>query len=117
MKENVGKTDRALRGIFGPLLVLAGYSRMKSGKGGMLGGLGMLLGTALTETAITRVCPLNKLMGIDSRTPLAVATDRQESLLQSPVTLPDKAQGVLPADRSAPVGMVEQREADLSLPS
>jgi len=117
MKENVGTMDQTLRGIFGPLLVLTSYSRLKAGKGGLLSGLGMILGTALTETAITRVCPLNKLMRVDSRSPLEAARDREQCLMQSPQPIPERKEGTLSADRSAPVGLVEERDSDLSLPS
>jgi|GEM_PF-3432922 len=117
MKENVGGMDQTIRGIFGPLLVMTSYSRLKSGKGGLLSGLGMILGTALTETAMTRVCPLNKLMGMDSRSPLEAARDREQCLMQSPLPIPERREGALPADRSAPVGLVEERDAGLSLSS
>lgn len=48
-----------------PSLALA-YTRL-GGRDGNLGGLLALLGGALiTETAITRVCPINEALGIDT---------------------------------------------------
>jgi hypothetical protein len=105
--------DQAVRAIVGPMLLMAGYSRLKSGAGGLLGGLGMVLGTALTESAITRVCPLNKLMGIDSRSSLEASRDREECLMQEPL----QDQKGMSAERSTPLNVPMERNADLSLPS
>lgn len=65
MKENVGPTDQAMRAIVGPLLLAAGYWR--GGREGRTGGLlAMLTGALVTQTAITRTCPLNQAFGIDT---------------------------------------------------
>ncbi len=67
MKENVGNTDQTMRAVAGPLLLTAGYAFL-GGKKGKLGGLmAMMAGALITETAITRTCPLNELVGIDTR--------------------------------------------------
>ncbi|MFA5517361.1 MAG: DUF2267 domain-containing protein [Desulfuromonadales bacterium] len=65
MKENVGQTDQTLRAAIGPLLLTTGYlfgGRKGRGKGLMT----MLAGAMITETAITKTCPLNRLFGIDT---------------------------------------------------
>ncbi|HVL55903.1 MAG TPA: DUF2892 domain-containing protein [Burkholderiaceae bacterium] len=67
MKENVGTADRALRFVVGPALMLAGYQAF-GGRSGHAGGLAAIVAGALViESAITRVCPLNAALGIDTR--------------------------------------------------
>jgi uncharacterized membrane protein len=67
MKENVGDTDRAIRALVGPALVAAGVTRL-GGRLGRTGGMAAVVGGALIlESAITRVCPLNAAMGVDTR--------------------------------------------------
>lgn len=66
MRENVGGWDRLGRAIIGPALVGAGYGFL-GGRNGRLGGLAaMIAGALVTETAITRVCPLNEVVGVDT---------------------------------------------------
>lgn len=96
MKENVGKTDQVMRSVLGPMLIAAGYSRLARGGSTFLGSLGIMAGTALLESAITRVCPLNELMGVDTRDPLSAAQDRAATLEESR----------LPVEREASVGML-----------
>lgn len=63
MKENVGAREQAVRALIGPLLMGRGLRRR-----GRLGGLLTLLtGAAITQTALTRVCPVNRLLGITHR--------------------------------------------------
>lgn len=67
MRENVGNTDRTIRSIAGPALIGLGYTALGGSKG-RIGGLAtMILGTLIVESAITRVCPANALLGIDTR--------------------------------------------------
>ena len=66
MKENVGRTDQILRGVVGPLLAAFGYSRLGGKQGKLVGLAAMISGALITETAITRTCPLNEVMGIDT---------------------------------------------------
>jgi hypothetical protein len=82
MKENVGSLDRTSRSIIGPLLIFLGYSRLGGRRGEPLGLLAMAAGLATIESAITRVCPLNRLLGIDSRSPREIARDRQRAQIQ-----------------------------------
>ena len=67
MKENVGKKDQLIRSFIGPALLVGGYFLLKSKKG-TLSGLGsMIVGTLISESAITKVCPVNEFFGIDTR--------------------------------------------------
>jgi hypothetical protein len=68
MKENVGRRDQAMRSVLGPLMVLLGYSWLKGGEGRIVGLAVMMGGGLISETAITRTCPLNELLGIDTTT-------------------------------------------------
>ncbi|MFU8802236.1 MAG: DUF2892 domain-containing protein [Bradymonadaceae bacterium] len=67
MKENVGTIDRIVRSLVGPTLIILGYKKWGGDKGRTLGLLAMMGGTTLVESAITRVCPLNAMLGIDTR--------------------------------------------------
>ena len=66
MRENVGGADRAMRALAGPALMLLGYTKWGGGEGAPVGLLLMLGGALVTETAITRVCPLNEALGVDT---------------------------------------------------
>lgn len=67
MKENVGTEDQILRSFAGTALLNTGYNRL-GGKNGKLPGLGvMILGALLLESAITKVCPLNAALGINTK--------------------------------------------------
>jgi hypothetical protein len=67
MKENVGSTDRAVRAVVGPALLALGYTRWGARQGRLAGIAAMLAGLAVVESAITRTCPLNAALGIDTR--------------------------------------------------
>jgi hypothetical protein len=65
MRENVGGADRVLRAVVGPRCWR--WDTDAGAAGGALPGLlAMLGGVLITETAITRVCPLNEAAGIDT---------------------------------------------------
>jgi len=70
MQENVGNTDRLLRIGIGASLATFGLLRLKSGRLGPA--LLFASGALLLESAITRVCPVNALLGIDTRKPRAL---------------------------------------------
>jgi hypothetical protein len=80
MKENVGKLDRMVRSVLGPSLIMVGYTSLGGGRGRSLGLLSMMAGVAITESAITRVCPLSALFGVDSRSAKEVIRDVDEIL-------------------------------------
>lgn len=66
MKENVGGADRAFRLLTGPALIGVGYAGLGGRHGSNAGLLTMLAGVLTLESAITRVCPVNDLLGLDT---------------------------------------------------
>lgn len=66
MRENVGGADRAIRAVAGPALMLLGYTRWGGREGAPVGLLLMLGGALLAESALTRVCPVNEALGVDT---------------------------------------------------
>ncbi len=69
MRENVGRKDRMARTVAGPALMALGYGWWGGNRGDLPGLVAIVAGTTLVESAITRVCPLNALFGIDTRSP------------------------------------------------
>ncbi len=65
MLENVGKTDRWVRTAVGSSLVLLGA--WHSRRGGLASALALGAGAMLLESAVTRVCPVNSWLGVDTR--------------------------------------------------
>jgi hypothetical protein len=67
MQENIGDIERWLRVAAGGALIFGG-ARALSARGAALAPALMLASGALVlETALTRVCPLNALLGVDTR--------------------------------------------------
>jgi hypothetical protein len=66
MRENVGGADRRVRMVVGPALVLAGYTWFGGRRGRAAGIATMIVGALLTETVLTKTCPLNAMVGIDT---------------------------------------------------
>jgi hypothetical protein len=87
VKENVGSTDRVVRSLAGTLLILLGYTRLGARRGRLPGLFGIAGGAMLLESAVTRVCPLNALLGWDSRTPHEIARDWRD-LIDEPNRFP-----------------------------
>jgi uncharacterized membrane protein len=83
MQENVGMRDRWIRGVVGSALVgggLAAVARQRPLTAAAL----TALGAVLLETAITRVCPVSALLGVDTRrwdheSPLPLVRGQHES--------------------------------------
>jgi uncharacterized membrane protein len=67
MKENVGGADQLLRTIIGPALITAGLSRFGARSGSTAGLLALVGGALILESAITRTCPVNAALQIDTR--------------------------------------------------
>jgi uncharacterized membrane protein len=65
VKENVGRLDQIVRGVVGAGAVALALSQLR--KHPILGALGIVAGAMVTETAVTRVCPLNTALGLDTR--------------------------------------------------
>ena len=82
MKENVGTTDRVIRSIVGPGLIALGYTRLGGSEGRLAGLLAMMGGVAVVESAITRTCPVNGLLGLDTREPELVWEDLGDQVRQ-----------------------------------
>lgn len=66
MKENLGGAERVLRSIAGPALLVAGYGPLGGRHGRPRGLFAMLWGAVVTETAITKTCSVNGLLGRDT---------------------------------------------------
>ncbi len=67
MQENVGTADRAVRSVVGPALMAAGYTWLGGREGRAEGLAAMVAGALIIESAITKVCPTNAALGIDTR--------------------------------------------------
>lgn len=80
MRENVGKLDRATRSVVGPSLILAGVSVLGGARGRPLGLLSMIAGATILESAITRVCPLNAALKVDTRSPQQKLQDSEDTI-------------------------------------
>jgi len=66
VKENVGRVDQAVRSILGPALLALGATHWGGRRGRVTGLAAMIAGALVTETAVTRTCPLNALLGVDT---------------------------------------------------
>ncbi len=66
MRENVGGMDRTMRLAVGPGLLALGYTALGGSRGRLPGLLAMIAGALVTETGITRVCPVNEAIGLDT---------------------------------------------------
>lgn len=73
MEKNVGGYDRLARLVVGPVLIvvavaaIGGVVTIASGTtGAVIVALALLVGAVLTVTAVTRTCPLNSLLGINT---------------------------------------------------
>lgn len=67
MKENVGKKDRIIRTIIGTALLPLGYKKWGGENGNILGISVMMFGALLLESVITRVCPINNALGVNTK--------------------------------------------------
>jgi hypothetical protein len=66
MQVNVGRTDQLLRSLVGPALFLAGLGRLGGRQGQPLGLAAIIGGALVIESAMTRTCPLNAALGINT---------------------------------------------------
>lgn len=67
MQENVGDRDQQLRVLAGSALVIAALGPLGAREGRTRGLGAMVSGALLLESAITRTCPINAWLGIDTR--------------------------------------------------
>jgi hypothetical protein len=67
MRENVGHVDRIVRTVVGTGLVALGFAPLRAHDGRLPGLFAVVAGALLLESAVTRVCPLNHALGLDTR--------------------------------------------------
>jgi len=82
MKENVGTIDRIARTVVGPVLIYLGYEKWGGKRGELKGLLNIVGGALIVESAITRVCPVNGLLGLDTRGEKVRSRDREQQKKQ-----------------------------------
>jgi hypothetical protein len=80
MQENVGREDQLLRLVVGPALAGVGVGLLGGGRGSAAGLAAVVAGVLVAESGITRTCPLNHLLGIDTRDAGLRARDRARAL-------------------------------------
>ncbi len=68
MKSNIGPTDRTVRLALGALLVVLGLVVVAgiAPGGPVVGALALLVGVVLVGTALTRMCLVYRLVGVDT---------------------------------------------------
>jgi hypothetical protein len=68
MKTNIGPTDRTVRLALGALLVVLGFVAVAgiAPGGPVVGALALLVGVVLVGTALTRLCLVYRLVGMDT---------------------------------------------------
>jgi hypothetical protein len=101
MRENVGHIDRIVRAIIGPGLMALGAEALRRRR--MAGALGVAVGAMVLESAITRVCPLNTALHLDTRSmterirdfraDVNQQSDRIESEYAAPITIDEATVG------------------------
>jgi hypothetical protein len=67
MQENVGGPDLAARVVAGPALISWALGPGGARRGRTAGLAALVAGALVVESAITRTCPLNALVGRDTR--------------------------------------------------
>jgi hypothetical protein len=68
MHENVGREDQFIRSFLGPAIMMVGFLALGGRRGKLAGLATIVVGVLVTESAVTRVCPVNYLIGMDTRT-------------------------------------------------
>lgn len=90
MKENVGKVDRIGRSVIGPALMGFGAIRWGGNRGEPAGLVAMVAGALIVESAITRVCPINAALGLDTRSIEEIERDLKTTRVHHREALMDK---------------------------
>lgn len=67
MRENVGDRDQAARFVLGPALIALGLGPLGARQGRAAGLGALVLGALVVESAVTRTCPVNAALGLDTR--------------------------------------------------
>jgi hypothetical protein len=97
MQENVGEIDRAVRFAVGGLLVV-GAVRSLIKRRSVGAAMTLAAGAVIVESAITRVCPINALLGVDTR---QFDSDAKQLRLSAGNLHGDRANGRLRKDDAA----------------
>ena len=71
MRSNVGGMDRVARSVIGPALLVVGWRALSDRRA--LAAAALVGGAAITETALTATCPVNRVLRLDSRAGRQVA--------------------------------------------
>ncbi|MUW14800.1 DUF2892 domain-containing protein [Halorubrum sp. CBA1125] len=71
IKNNISSTDRKIRIVVGLVVGLIGLATLSGllGLGAMIGAALSIVGLILVGTGLVRVCPLYRLLGIDTSRP------------------------------------------------
>jgi Inner membrane protein YgaP-like, transmembrane domain len=94
MHENVGRVDQIVRFIVGPALMAVGIGGLGRRRGSRIGPTAVLLfGESILSSAVTRVCPLNRALGIDTRSQQERARDHDAvcGVVHAPLTSATKS--------------------------
>jgi hypothetical protein len=67
MKENVGREDQVLRLVTGPAVMAAGLWWLGATRGRLAGLATLIAGVLIVESGITRTCPVNAALRLDTR--------------------------------------------------
>jgi uncharacterized membrane protein len=99
VKENVGRTERIVRIVVGASVAAASLTQIR--RHPILALVGAVAGALVTETGVTRVCPLNTAFGIDTRstaermqdfrTEINEESDRITEAYSKPIAIDDLA--------------------------
>ena len=66
MQKNVGTVDRWIRGVVGVLLFILGGWTWGGWQGSALGIIALVVGVVLLVTALVGLCPLYRLLGVNT---------------------------------------------------
>jgi hypothetical protein len=90
MQKNVGGYDRLARLVLGPILLIGaaaasgGYVTLASGfVGAAIIWVALLVGVVLLVTGVVQVCPLNRVLGIDTLNKATGDSSSEEPIAES----------------------------------
>ena len=98
MRQNVGTEDRIVRSLAGPALMAIGYTQLTERQGRTTGLAALAVGGLIAATAITKYCPLNATLGVDTRRRYSSRPEVKD-VLRSPHDVDPRRQEV--TDRTA----------------
>lgn len=99
MRENVGRVDQSFRVALSGLLGALAVAKYRKGARPLVPAALFVASSLVLESAITRVCPMNRLLGIDTRSKKERERDSERRTLRVPCLDDDIAAAQrLPAD-------------------